>query len=35
MFDEKVYNVKLGGNLCFVGDVIDIYLFDVLFKVGD
>lgn len=33
-FGEKVYDVKLGGNLCLVGDVIDSYFFDVLLKSG-
>lgn len=35
MPDEKAYNVKLGGNSCLAGDVIDTYSFDAPLKAGD
>lgn len=35
MLGKKVYDYKLGGNLCLVGDVIDVYSFDELLNIGD
>jgi carboxynorspermidine decarboxylase len=35
MPNEKAYNVKLGGNSCLAGDVIDTYSFDAPLKTGD
>lgn len=32
---EKASDVKLGGNSCLAGDVIDVYSFDATLKVGD
>mgnify|MGYP001384333094 FL=1 len=35
MPNEKAYDVKLGGNSCLAGDVIDTYSFDAPLKTGD
>lgn len=32
---EKAFDVKLGGNSCLAGDVIDVYSFDAPLKAGD
>ncbi|QJR80083.1 carboxynorspermidine decarboxylase [Alteromonas pelagimontana] len=32
---EKAYNIKLGGNSCLAGDVIDTYSFDTPLAIGD
>ena len=32
---EKAYDIKLGGNSCLAGDVIDVYSFDAPLQPGD
>ena len=34
MPNEKAHSVKLGGNSCLAGDVIDVYSFDTPLKAG-